>query len=219
MYDQFGHSGPNGYSNDFSGFSGFEGFGGGAGFGGMDFDINDIFSSFFGGGSRRSAKNGPVRGRDIKTRVDITFEEAAFGTTKEVTINRDESCDTCHGTGCKPGTSQETCKVCGGSGQVRSVQSSFLGQFTSVRPCDNCGGTGKVIASPCTTCKGRGTVRKQRTLKVKIPEGIDNGQIISLRGEGEPGIRGGETGDLYLTVSVKPHQTFTRQGDSIFSVL
>lgn len=217
MYDQFGHSGPNGYSNDFSGFSGFEGFNGGAGFGGVDFDINDIFSSFFGGGaSRKSNRNGPMRGRDIKVRVDISFEEAAFGTTKEITINRDETCDTCHGSGCKVGTSEEKCRVCNGTGQVKSVQNTILGSFTSVRTCDNCGGSGKVITNPCQTCKGRGTVRKQRTIKVKIPEGIDNGQIISLRGEGEPGLRGGPSGDLYITVSVKSHPVFTRKGDSIF---
>lgn len=212
MYDQFGHSGPNGYSNDFSGFSGFEGFGGN----GFGFDVGDIFSSFFGGGGQRRNANGPVRGRDIKTRIDITFEEAAFGTTKEVTINRDESCDTCHGSGCKPGTSEETCKACNGSGQVRTVQNTILGSFQSVRPCDHCGGTGKIIANPCVTCKGRGTVRKQKRIKVKIPEGIDNGQIISLRGEGEPGLRGGPTGDLYITVTVRPHSVFTRKGDSIF---
>lgn len=216
MYDQFGHSGPNGYSNDFSGFSGFDGFSGGAGFGGVDFDINDIFSSFFGGGSRRQNSNGPMRGRDIRTRVDITFEEAAFGTTKGITINRDETCDTCHGNGCKPGTSTETCKVCNGSGQVRSVQNTILGSFTSVKTCDHCGGTGKIISTPCPDCKGRGTVRKQRTIKVKIPEGIDNGQIISLRGEGEPGLRGGPAGDLYITINVKSHAIFTRKGDSIF---
>ena len=164
MYDQFGHSGPNGYSNDFSGFSGFEGFGGGNGFG-VDFDLNDIFSSFFGGGSRRgNTKNGPMRGRDIKTRIEITFEEAAFGTAKEITINRDETCDTCHGSGCKPGTSNETCKVCNGSGQVRTTQNTILGSFTSVKTCDHCAGTGKVISNPCQTCKGRGTVRKQRTI-------------------------------------------------------
>ena len=216
MYDQFGHSGPNGYSSDFSGFSGFEGFGGGSGFG-VDFDLNDIFSSFFGGGSRRSTKNNePMRGRDIKTRIEVTFEEAAFGTVKEITINRDETCDTCHGSGCKPGTSTETCKVCNGSGQVRTTQSTILGSFTSVKTCEHCAGTGKVIANPCQTCKGRGTVRKQRTIKVKIPEGIDNGQIISLRGEGEPGLRGGPAGDLYITVGVKSHAIFTRKGDSIF---
>lgn len=218
MYDQFGHSGPNGYSNDFSGFSGFEGFNGASGFGGgVEFDINDIFSSFFGGGSnRRNTTNGPMRGRDIKVRAEITFEEAAFGTTKEITINRNETCDVCHGNGCKPGTSPETCKVCNGAGQVRTTQNTILGSFSSVRTCDNCAGTGKVIANPCQNCRGRGTIKKQRTIKVKIPEGIDNGQIISLRGEGEPGLRGGPAGDLYITVSVKSHSIFTRKGDSVF---
>ncbi len=216
MYDQFGHSGPNGYSNDFSGFSGFDGFSG-SGFGGVDFDINDIFSSFFGGGASRNARqNGPMRGRDIKTRVDVTFEEAAFGTTKEIVIDRNETCDVCHGSGSKPGTSPETCKVCNGSGQVKTTKNTILGTFSSVTTCDHCAGTGKVIANPCTSCKGRGTVRKQRKIKVKIPEGIDNGQIISLRGEGEPGLRGGPAGDLYITVGVKSHSIFTRKGNSIF---
>ena len=216
MYDQFGHSGPNGYSSDFSGFSGFDGFSGFSGNGGFDVDLGDIFSSFFGGGSKSQKRNGPIRGRDLRVRVEISFEEAAFGTAKELTINRDETCDSCKGSGCKPGTSPETCKSCGGTGQIRSVQNTFLGSFTSAKTCDHCGGTGKVITNPCQTCKGRGTVRKQKTIKVKIPEGIDNGQIISLRGEGEPGLRGGSSGDLYITVSVKSHSIFTRRGDSIF---
>ena len=217
MYDQFGHAGANGYSNDFSGFSGFDGFNGfGGGFGGADFDINDIFSSFFGGGSRRSNRNGPVKGRDLKVRIEITFEEAAFGTVKEITINREEQCDTCKGSGCKPGTTTENCRVCGGSGQVRTVQNTMLGSFQTVKTCDHCAGTGKVVSSPCNDCKGRGTVRKQRKIKVSIPAGIDNGQIISLSGEGEPGLRGGGPGNLYITVSVKKHATFTRKGDSIF---
>lgn len=216
MYDQFGHSGPNGYSSDFSGFSGFDGFSG-FGNGGFDVDLGDIFSSFFGGGSSRSQRrNGPVRGRDIKVHVDISFEEAAFGVTKEINITREEQCSTCSGSGCKPGTSPETCKVCGGSGQVRTMQNTILGQFSSVRTCDHCGGSGKIISNPCTECKGRGTVRKQRKVKVNIPAGIDSGQIISLRGEGEPGLRGGSTGDLYISVTVKPHSIFTRKGDSIF---
>lgn len=214
MYDQFGHSGPNGYSSDFSGFSGFEGF---SGFNGAEFDFGDIFSSFFdGGASRNRKKNGPLRGRDLKVRVEISFEEAAFGVTKEITINREEQCDTCKGSGCKPGTSPENCRVCGGSGQVRSTQNTILGSFSTVRTCDHCGGTGKIISNPCNECKGRGTVRKQRKIKISIPEGIDNGQVISLRGEGEPGLRGGPSGDLYITVSVKPHPIFTRKGDSIF---
>ncbi len=216
MYDQFGHSGPNGYANDFSGFSGFDGFSGGFNGAGVDFDLNDIFSSFFGGGGRRSNKNGPVRGRDLKVHVEITFEEAAFGVTKEIIINRDEQCDVCNGTGAKPGTSAETCKVCGGRGTVTTMQNTILGSFQSSRTCDNCGGTGKVISSPCTECKGRGTVKKQRKIKVSIPAGIDNGQMISLNGEGEPGLRGGGSGNLYITVSVKKHSIFTRKGDSIF---
>lgn len=217
MYDQFGHSGPNGYSSDFSGFSGFDGFSGfGGGNGGFDVDLGDIFSSFFGGSSRSQKRNGPIRGRDLRVRVEIAFEEAAFGITKEITINREEQCDTCHGSGCKPGTSPETCKVCNGTGQVRTTQNTILGSFSSVRTCEHCGGTGKIIANPCTECKGRGTVRKQRKIKVNIPAGIDNGQIISLRGEGEPGLRGGGPGDLYITVQVKQHNIFTRKGDSLF---
>lgn len=216
MYDQFGHSGANGYSSDFSGFSGFDGFSG-SGFGGMDFDLNDIFSSFFGGSSgRRSSKNGPVRGRDLKVRVEITFEEAAFGVEKTISINREEQCETCNGSGAKTGTKRETCKVCGGSGQVRITQNTILGSFATVKPCDHCGGTGSVIASPCDSCKGRGTVRKQRKIKISIPAGIDNGQVISLNGEGEPGLRGGPSGNLYVTVAVRNHAIFTRKGDSIF---
>ena len=216
MYDQFGHNGPNGYANDFSGFSGFDGVSGGFNGAGVDFDLNDIFSSFFGGGGRRTNRNGPVRGRDLKVHVEITFEEAAFGVSKEIVINRDEQCDVCKGTGSKPGTSAETCKVCGGRGTITTMQNTILGSFQSSRTCDNCGGTGKVISSPCTECKGRGTVKKQRRIKVSIPAGIDNGQVISLNGEGEPGLRGGGPGNLYITVSVKKHAIFTRKGDSIF---
>ncbi len=215
MYDRFGHSGPNGYSSDFSGFSGFEGFGG-FGNGGFDVDLGDIFSSFFGGGaSRTQRRNGPQRGRDIRVRVDISFQEAAFGVTKEITVNRQEQCDTCKGTGCNPGTSEVTCKACGGRGQVTTIQNTILGQMQSSRPCPECDGTGKIKTSPCTTCKGNGTIRKQRKIKFGIPEGIDNGQVISLRGEGEPGLRGGGPGDLYITVFVKPDSTFSRKGDNI----
>ncbi len=216
MYDQFGHSGPNGYSSDFSGFSGFDGFSGFGGNGGFDVDLGDIFSSFFGGATRSQKRNGPVRGRDLRVRVEISFEESAFGVNKEITINREEQCTTCHGTGAKPGTSPETCKVCNGTGQVRTTQNTILGSFSSVRTCEHCGGTGTIITNPCPDCKSRGTVRKQRKIKVNIPAGIDNGQIISLRGEGEPGLRGGSSGDLYITISVKPHSIFTRKGDSLF---
>lgn len=220
MYDKFGHAGQNGYANDFSGFSGFhgfDGFNGSVNFDGSDFDINDIFSSIFGGGSsRRSNKNGPVKGRNLKVVTEVSFEEAAFGTVKEITVNREEQCDTCHGTRCKPGTTTKTCSVCGGSGQVKVTSNMAFGLFSSVRTCDNCGGTGVEVPNPCPDCKGRGTVRKQRKIKVSIPAGIDNGQIISLSGEGEAGLRGGAPGDLYITVSVKKSPVFTRKGDSIF---
>lgn len=216
MYDRFGHSGPNGYSSDFSGFSGFEGFSG-FGDGGFEINMDEIFSSFFGGGgaSRAQRKNGPQRGRDIRVRVDISFQEAVFGVTKEITLNRNEQCDTCKGSGCKPGTSPQTCKVCGGKGQIKSVQNTILGAWQTQRTCDACGGTGTRIESPCADCKGTGTVKKQRKIKFAIPEGIDNGQVISLRGEGEPGLRGGGPGDLYITIFVKPDSTFTRKGDNL----
>lgn len=215
MYDRYGHSGPNGYSSDFSGFSGFEGFGG-FGNGGFDINMDDIFSSFFGGGaSRAQRRNGPQRGRDLRIRVDISFQEAAFGTTKEVTINREEQCETCKGTGCKPGTTRKTCTVCNGTGQVKTVQNSIFGTIQTTRTCDACGGTGTVAGENCPDCKGRGTTRRQRKIKFTIPEGIDNGQVVSLRGQGEPGLRGGSAGDLYINVFVKPDPTFTRKGDNI----
>lgn len=218
MYDQFGHDGPSGFNGagGYEGFSGFDGFSGFGGFGGSDFDINDIFSSFFGGGAGRSTRNGPMKGRDLRVRIEITFEEAAFGTVKDITVNREEECPTCHGSRSKPGTSPETCKVCGGTGSVKVTQNTILGRMQSVRTCDNCNGTGKVVTEPCPDCKGRGSIKKQRRIKVSIPAGIDNGQIISLSGEGESGLRGGPSGNLYITVSVKKHAIFTRKGDSIF---
>ena len=202
-YDQFGHAafeqaGGNPGANPFEG--GFGGFG----FGDGGVDLGDIFSSFFGGGSSRASRNGPVRGRDLRVRLEITFEEAAFGTVKEISINREEECTTCHGSGAKPGTSPENCKVCGGTGSVRVMQTTILGRMQTVRTCDECGGTGKVIKEPCPDCKGRGSVKKQRRIKVSIPAGIDNG------------LRGGPKGNLYITISVKKHSIFTRKGDSIF---
>ena len=219
MYDRFGHSGPNGYNSDFSGFSGFEGFGG-FGNGGFDVDLGDIFSSFFGGGtSRTQRKNGPQRGRDIRVRVDISFQEAAFGAQKEIIINRNEHCEVCKGSGCKPGTSPETCKVCGGRGQVVTIQNTILGQMQATRTCDACGGTGKKITNPCTECKGNGTVKRQRKITFSIPEGIDNGQVLPLSGQGEPGLRGGMNGNLYITIFVKPDPVFTRKGDNLLCSL
>ena len=221
MYDQFGHSGPNGYSSDFSGFSGFDGFSGfGNGFGGgFDVDLGDIFSSFFGGGRSSQRRNGPQRGNDIKVQVEVSFKEAVFGARKQVKVTRKEQCATCHGSGAKPGTQPETCKACGGSGQIKTVRNTILGSMQSVRPCDNCAGTGKVISNPCTECKGSGYVRKTRTVTFNIPAGIDNGMVIPIRGEGEPGLRGGPAGDLYIQVSVAQDPVFSRKGDNVFENL
>jgi len=217
MYDQFGHDGPAGfgggnpgggyYSYSSSGFSGFD-----------DIDLGDIFSSIFGGGSSRNSRrnNGPVKGADLRYNMEISFEEAFLGVEKEININRDETCKTCSGNGAKPGTSAETCSVCGGSGQVRHVQNTILGQMQTTKTCSNCHGSGKVIKEVCESCKGKGTIRKTAKIKVKIPAGIDNDQSIVLRGEGEPGVRGGAKGDLYIVVRIKRHSIFTRKGTTVY---
>ncbi len=209
-YDQFGHAGtdPN--------FGGAGGFGGG--FGDFDFGgIGDIFETFFGGGFGRSTKNknGPHKGADLKYSTEIAFDEAAFGVEKELSINRSENCATCGGTGAKPGTSPTTCKHCNGTGQVQYKQSTPFGQFVNVKACDVCRGEGKIILDPCQSCNGKGKLRKNLKIKVNIPAGIDDGQTISLRGEGEPGSKGGPAGDLYITVRVKPHAIFQRQGNDV----
>lgn len=205
-YDQFGFDGP-------QGFGGF-----GEGFSGADFSgFGDIFDTFFGGASRqRRNPNAPQRGNDMRVDIRITFEEAAFGTKRDIDIVREEECDKCHGTGAKEGTQPETCPICHGSGQVRSQQNTVFGSFATTRPCDRCHGTGKIIKEPCDRCSGKGRIRRKKTISVKIPAGIDNGQQISLRGEGEHGIRGGAKGDLYVRVSVQPHQNFVRNGSDLF---
>ena len=216
-YDQFGHAA----------FDGSGGFGGG-GFGGFDaggFDFSemggfgDIFESFFGGGfgggsSRR--RNAPQRGADLEYRLNITFEEAVFGCEKEISITRTENCETCHGTGAKAGTSPKTCPKCNGSGQIRVQRQTPLGSFVSTTTCDQCGGTGKVIEDPCPDCKGKGTVRKNRKITVKIPAGVDTGNIIPLRGQGEQGANNGPAGDLYIRVNVAPSKIFRREGSDIY---
>lgn len=220
MYDQFGHDGP-------------QGFGGGAGgpFGGGNYysytssgfddfgDLGDIFSSFFGGGfgssSRSSRNQGPMKGADLKASIDISFEDSFLGCEKEIVLTRSETCSTCNGTKAKPGTKVETCNMCHGTGTVRQVQNTILGQMQTQRPCTNCHGTGKVITEPCETCRGKGTVRKQAKIKIKIPAGIDDNQTIILRNEGEPGVRGGSKGDLYIVVRVKKHSIYTRKGNKV----
>lgn len=224
MYDQFGPDGPQG------GFNGAGGpFGGGqngyysyttSGFDG--FDVGDIFGDLgdlfgFGGGSRRSArKNGPSKGTDLRYNMDLTFEETYTGVTKEFSITRNEKCTVCHGTGAKPGSNVETCPTCGGKGTVTQIQTTLLGQMRVQTTCSNCHGTGKVIKEVCTECYGKGTVRKQAKLNVKIPAGIDDGQTIVLRGEGEPGKNGGENGDIYITIHMKKHSIFTRKDDNVY---
>ncbi len=223
MYDQFGPDGPQGfgggaggpfggqngyYSYSSSGFDGFGDFG----------DLGDIFSSFFGGGfgGKSSRKqNGPKKGADLNLQLDITFEEAFLGVEKEIIINRNEECSHCHGTGARPGTSVTKCPECNGTGQVRQVQNTILGQMQTTRTCATCHGSGEIIKEPCDICRGKGKVRKQPKIKVKIPAGIDNGQTVVLRGEGEPGEKGGPKGDLYITVKIKRHSIYTRSGNNV----
>ena len=210
-YDQYGHAGvdPN---------FGAGGFGGGFD-GNFDFgDLGDIFGSFFGGGfggGRRSNPNAPQRGESIRLSLAITFEEAAFGCEKDVTVERMEQCGTCHGNGCAPGTTPEVCPDCHGSGQVQVRRQTPMGVFATTSPCGRCGGKGKIIHQPCTDCKGSGSVRKRKTIKASIPAGIDNGQTISIRGQGHAGKNGGPAGDLLITITVKPHELFRREGTSI----
>ena len=205
QYDQFGHQA-------FSGAGG----GGYSSYGGAGFDMSDIFDMFmggggdiFGGGSRR--RNGPRQGPDVRTNITISFEESFFGTVKSITLPMSETCDNCGGSGAAPGTFAETCKNCGGSGQERYHQQTMFGTVTSVRTCHVCRGEGKIIKEPCPKCSGKGTLRRSKTLEVNIPKGIDHGQSIRLSGKGEPGERGGENGDLLVTVSITPHAHFKRR--------
>ena len=217
MYDQFGFNGPQGF--------GGAGQGGGyysyssSGFDGFDMgDLGDIFSSFFGGGfGGRSSRpnNGPRKGNDIRHDIEITFEDAFLGVKKEIVVTRSEECDTCHGSGARPGTSAETCSVCHGSGQLRQVQNTILGQMQTTRTCTNCHGTGKVIKEPCTNCRGKGKVRKQARVSINIPAGINDNQTVVLRGEGDVGEKGGPKGDIYITVHLKRHSIYTRKGDNV----
>ncbi|MGI6606736.1 MAG: molecular chaperone DnaJ [Peptococcia bacterium] len=210
-YDQFGHAGtdPNGFGG--GGFGGFGGFGGAGDFGGF----GDIFDAFFGGGTS-SRKRGPEQGADLRYDLSLSFEEAAFGVEKDIEIPRLENCPTCHGSGAKPGTSPTTCSRCQGTGQIRITQRTALGHFQTIRSCPECGGEGKIIANPCSECRGKGKVRKNRKLHIKIPAGVDNDSRIRLSGEGEPGLRGGPPGDLYVFVEVRPHKLFERHGNDLY---
>ena len=211
-YDQFGFAGV-----DANYAAGGGGFGGGFD-GGFDFgDLGDIFGSFFGGGfGGGRARTGPQRGESLRMGLTITFEEAAFGCEKEVTLDRVEQCETCHGSGAAAGTSPETCPNCHGSGQVQQRRQTPMGVFATTTTCPRCGGKGKIISNPCKDCGGTGQVRRRKTVKVSIPAGIDNGQTISLRGQGNAGRNGGPSGDLLLVISVLPHQLFRRDGEDVY---
>ncbi len=198
-YDQFGHAGVDGSA-------GAGGFGGGSPFGGGGF--GDIFGDIF-GGSQQQPDN---RGADLRYDLEIDLKDAAEGKTVKIRIPKNEKCDTCSGTGAKPGTSIKTCSACGGAGQVQMQQGFFAVQ----RPCPTCSGTGQKIESPCGSCRGQGVVRKQKTLSVKIPAGVDTGNRIRLGGEGEAGSRGGPSGDLYVQVHVKKHSIFQREGNDLY---
>lgn len=195
-YDQYGHAGVDSQA----GMGG-----GGAGFGGFDF--GDIFSDIFGGGGRGGRSN-VYRGADLRYNMEITLEEAARGCEKQIRIPTHEACDTCHGTGAKPGTQPKTCATCGGHGQVRMSQGFFSIQQT----CPTCHGTGKQITDPCNKCHGAGQIKSNKTLNVKIPAGVDEGDRIRLAGEGEPGQNGGPAGDLYVVTHLKQHPVFQRDG-------
>lgn len=219
MYDQFGPDGPQGFGGaGGNGFysQGFDGFNMG------DFgDLGDIFSSFFGGGfggnGRTSrAKSGPSKGASLRYDIEITFEEAFLGVEKEISFNREETCNTCHGSGAKPGTKVENCSMCNGTGQISQTQTTILGQMQTTRTCPNCHGEGKVIKEPCETCRGKGKVKKATKIKVKIPAGIDDNQTVILRGEGAAGNKGGEKGDLFITVHVKRHSIYTRKQNNVY---
>lgn len=216
-YDQFGHAGVDpSYGGGDGGFGGFGGFGGG--FSDLGDIFGDIFSGGFGfGGSTRTRDpNAPIRGNDVQTDLPLSFMEAAKGSKKEITIQRLESCDECSGSGCADGTKPDTCPECGGSGQVRVQQRTPFGVIQSARPCTKCGGRGKVIRTPCQKCKGQGRLRRTKKLEVGVPAGIDHGQAFVLRGQGDNGINGGPSGDVAVTVTVRPDPLFERDGYDVW---
>ncbi len=208
-YDQYGHAA-------------FEQGGGPGGFGGFDFSdmgdiFGDIFGDMFGGGARQRQSNGPVKGANIKTTVRVSFEEAVFGTQEELELPLKDECDVCKGTGAQPGHQPETCPKCAGKGQVVYTQQSLFGMARTVQTCPDCGGSGKLVKFKCSNCAGTGFVKSKKKIQVAVPAGIDNGQSIRIRAKGEPGINGGERGDLLVTVLVDRHPTFQRQEYDLYS--
>ncbi len=210
-YDQFGHAGVDGSAGG-GGFSG--GFGGFGDFG----DLGDIFGSFFGGGfgGGQSRRNAPQKGRDMRVRLELTFEEAAFGCKKDLNVSRMETCSTCSGTGAKAGTSPETCSRCRGTGQIRSVQNTPIGQIQTNTTCPDCRGKGKIIKERCAVCQGTGKTRVSDKISVNIPKGVDDGQTLRVRGKGDAGENGGPAGDLYVSISIKKHPIFERDEYDVY---
>ena len=207
-YDQFGHAA-------------FDGGAGGAG--GFEFnfdDMGDIFGDLFGGmfgGGRSRNPNGPQKGANLRTSIRVTFEEAAFGCEKEIELNLKDECKTCNGTGAKPGTTPVTCTKCGGKGQIVFTQQSLFGMVRNVQTCPDCRGKGKVIKDKCPDCYGTGYISSRKKIQVSVPAGIDNGQSIRIRGKGEPGVNGGERGDLLVEVAVSRHPVFEREDYTVYS--
>ncbi|MCL2080994.1 MAG: molecular chaperone DnaJ [Oscillospiraceae bacterium] len=204
-YDRYGHTDPQ------------AGYGGPGGFGGFeDFDLGSIFESFFGGfGGSAQRRNAPRRGDSIRLSLGLTFEEAVFGCSKEITLNRIEKCDKCGGSGASEGTGADSCAACGGAGQVRTVRRTPLGSMQTAEECKACGGRGKIIKNPCAECRGVGLARRKVAVTVNVPAGIDGGQTFTLRGQGNAGLNGGPSGDVLVTVSVAPHKLFSRDGTAL----
>lgn len=213
QYDQFGSNGPQmgGFGGqDFGGFD-FSNFGGQ---GGIEFDLGDMFGDFFGGGRRSRVR----RGNDLQTSINLDFKDAVFGVERELHIKKPSTCTTCKGNGAKPGTHLETCSQCSGKGQVRNIQRTILGSIATTQVCDKCMGTGKIPKDPCATCRGKGVVNEERTIKLTVPAGIQNGETLRLGGMGEA-IQGGQSGDLYVHVTIAPHKSIIRQNNDLVTTL
>ena len=214
QYDQFGQAA---FGQGQGGFGA-----GGPGFGSGSFEdifsgFGDIFDIFSGGmGARTRKRNGPQAGADLKYDLEITLEDAYNGVTTKIEVPHLETCGNCDGSGAKPGTAQKTCSHCGGTGQVKHVRRTFMGQIVNISICDKCNGTGKIIDSPCPDCDGNGRIRKKRTIEVKIPRGIDSENHLRVAGEGDAGVKGGPSGDLYIIIHVKPHEIFERYDNDIY---
>lgn len=203
VYDQFGHAGLEGQG----------GFGGGGPGGGFNVDLEDLFGSFFGGfGGGQRRRSGPQRGANLKYRMNLEFMEAAFGVDRQFTVNKEDHCDTCHGTGSRDGSTPDKCSNCQGTGQVNVRQQTMFGTVMTASPCPKCNGKGTIIKDPCPACNGKGRRQKSKTLNAKIPAGVNDGEMLTMRGEGEPGTLGGPQGDLYIEIHIRPHPVFQREG-------